>query len=389
MHGAVARRSLFDFCGCLIGGAGLACEWPADRAGRLAYAAHARDQDDLHSASLTHPGGVVWSAVLGSLDGPEVTLGEALAAATCGYEVTVRLAEALGAEHRGRWHVTATAGTVGAAGAAARLLGGDEAVVDAIGHAASVAGGSVQAVLEPSATRLVHRAHAASSGVTCARAACAGLRSSRGVLTQGRGTVGLPAGELPPASGSTAIEETGFRLLPGNGFAHAAMDASLKLGRLEPERISRVSVTVGPGAALAIASNPAPRDDEEAWWSIEHAVAACLVTGRVEETAVLSARDDVLDLCGRVELSGGGAGWASSVEVLLDDGSMLSASVEGPPGQSPRLASDAELRAKWRRLTGDDGAVLERLLATGDSTPFRSVLADLLAVSPAAAALAL
>jgi 2-methylcitrate dehydratase PrpD len=386
---AVARRSLFDYCGCLIGGAHLAAGWPADRAGRLSYAAHARDQDDLHAASLVHPGGIVWSAVVGALDDGDVTLGRALAAATTGYELAVRLAEALGPEHRGRWHVTTTAGTVGAAGAAARLLGGDAAVVDAAGHAASVTGGSIQAVLERSGTRLVHRSHAATSGMACARAASAGLRSSRGVLTHGRGTVGLPDAGLPPEPDSTAIDETGFRLLPGTGFAHAAMDAAVGLGPVDPSRIKRISVTVAPAAAAAIASNPEPTDDDDAWWSIEHAVASCLATGDADEAAVLSGRQDVLGLCRRVELSAGGSGWGAEVEVLLDDGSSLSSGVDGPPGQRPRLASDAELRAKWKRLSGDDGAALERLLGAEETTAFSAVLAELLAVSPGAAALAL
>src|SRR3954454_3965817 len=142
-----AARAVFDFCGG-VGGAGRAAAWPADHAGRLAAAAHARDQDDLHLASVTHPGGIVWSAVAACGLETDATWGEAAAAAALGYELVVRLAEAAGPEHRSWWHATTTAGVAGAAGAAGLLLGDRALVAPALGHALSVTSGSAQAQRE-------------------------------------------------------------------------------------------------------------------------------------------------------------------------------------------------------------------------------------------------
>src|SRR4051794_12874963 len=59
-----AVRSFFDFLGCVIGPDGEAVDWPESGAARLAVLAHLSDQDDLHLGSISHPGGVIWSAVV-------------------------------------------------------------------------------------------------------------------------------------------------------------------------------------------------------------------------------------------------------------------------------------------------------------------------------------
>ncbi len=355
-----AARSLFDWCACVRAGAGPAAEWPLDRSARLALAAHLRDQDDLHYGSLTHPGGIVWSAVAACALEQDVSVVDAVAAATLGYELTVRLAEAAGPEHRQHWHATATAGTVGAAGAAARVLGCDDAAVaDAVAHAASVAGGAAHAMVERTATRFLHRAHAVASGLACARAACAGKRGSRRILDDDRGTfVVADAERLTAPRTAAALDETGFRLHPATGFAHSALDAALALGPLDG--IEQVDVGVSPVAA-ALASNPSPRSDDEAWWSIEHAVAAALAA-------------DI----GRVHVQPTADGWAATVEVRLRDGSVRTASTTEPLGHPDRPASDDDLRTKWTRLTATDGAAaFERIASAADDEPFGALVREL------------
>jgi hypothetical protein len=363
-----AARSLLDWCACVLAGAPESSPWPLDRAGRLALAAHLRDQDDLHLGTGTHPGGVVWSAIVACALERDASLGEAVAAAAFGYELVVRLASAYAPAHGQRWHATATAGAVGAAGAAARVLGAPP--VDAVGHALSVAGGSIEAVLELSGTRFLHRAHAASAGVACARASGAGLGGMRLGLGGGRGAFAdAPSDELLADRTAGALDETGFRLLPATGFAHAAIEAAASLGPLDPAAIRRVVATVSPPAAVAIASNPAPATDEQAWWSIEHAVAAALASGDPESLG------GEPELRRRVELVAGGPGWSATVDATLDDGSVRSGTADGP-----RPASDDDLLRKWRRLAGGDGSVFfARLLDADGATP----LADVLPALPA------
>jgi 2-methylcitrate dehydratase PrpD len=354
-----AARSLFDWCACVRAGAEAAGEWPLEEPGRLAVAAHLRDQDDLHFGSLTHPGGVVWSAVAASALERDATVAEAVAAAAFGYELTVRVAEAAGPEHRQRWQATATAGTVGAAGAAARLLGGgDEAAADAVAHGASVAGGAAHAVVERTATRFLHRAHAVASGLACARVACAGRSGGRRILAEGRGTFVLAAPErLTEPRAATALAETGFRLHPSTGYAHSAVDAALSLAPVEG--IEHVQVDVSALAA-GLASNPGPQTDDEAWWSIEHAVATALGV----EAALIEVRPAA-------------EGWAATVEVHMRDGSVRTAAASEPLGHPDRPASDDDLRSKWTRLAGTDAdEPFRRVAAAGDGDSFAAIVRE-------------
>ena len=387
----VAARTLFDFWACALAGKGSGdADWPAGHAGRLALAAHRCDLDDLHFGSLTHPGGVVWSAVTACAVECGATLAEAMRAAAFGYELTVRLAEAYGADHRKTWHVTATAGTIGAAGAAALLASPADpgCAARAVGHALSVTSGSAQAMVERSGTRFLHRAHAAETGVACARAARAGLPASRLGLEGGRGAFGTGpatlADDLLRERGAHAIAETGFRLHAATGFAHAAIAAAASLGPLDPAEVARVRVDVAP-AAVAMASNPVPANDEEAWWSIQHAVAISLSTGSPPVFPGASSDSPaVLELCRRVEVVAAGTGWAASVEVEVRDGDTRTASVDAPRGHPSHPASDADLLAKWERLTGFDGAPFLAFLQAGEDDASLAAVADQI---PAAASL--
>jgi 2-methylcitrate dehydratase PrpD len=382
-------RSLFDFCTCVVAAPAAPPPAFADRAARVAVRAHRLDQDDLHLGSISHPGGIVWSAVADCALAQHATWGEAGSAAVLGYELMVRLAEGLGTEHRRRWHVTATAGVVGAAGASARLLGGDAAVLDAVGHATSVASGSAQAQHERSGTLLVHRAFAAATGVACARAACSGLAGNRFGLEGGRGALQIEAAAIEPLVAdrpTTALEETGFRLHAATGFAQAAIDAALLVGPIPPEEIAHVNVIVSPPLAGTVASNPAPETDEDAWWSIEHAVALCLATGGTGALARgLTDRADVLRLCRDTTIVGNEAGWGASVEVVMRDERVERATATGPLGHGSRPASDDDLCAKWLRLVGSDGSsFLRRLRSAAPDASFESVLGDFATVLEAA-----
>jgi 2-methylcitrate dehydratase PrpD len=318
-------------------------------------AAHLRDQDDLHFDSLSHPGGIVWTTVAACALERDVRFGEAVAAAAFGYELMVRLAEAAGAAHRQRWHVTTTAGVVGAAGAAARIFGTDPA--DAVAHGTSVAGGAAHAIVERTATRFLHRGHAVTSGIACARADKPG---GRRILDDGRGTFVLEYPErLTAARSRTALEETGFRLRPSTGFAHAALDAAATLDAAGD--IEHVNVEVSTIAA-SLASNPHPQNDDEAWWSIEHAVAEALGID-IEQ----------------VEVEGTTDGWAATVAARLRDGRVQTASARVPLGHPDRPASNEDLCAKWARLTGSDGSArVEQIASADDYESFANVLSRVL-----------
>jgi 2-methylcitrate dehydratase PrpD len=271
-----------------------------------------------------------------------------LEAATAGYETIARLGLALGAPHRRHWHVTATAGTVGAAVAAAVALGLDqEGVTAAAGHAISVASGSIQCVLERSRTVVFHRAHAAATGLNAARAAAAGLGATREGLEAERGFFAAtapgsdPVAVLAPRE-RPAIEELTFRFYAATGFAHAAIDAARELAPVDPAAVSSIELRL-PAAAAALAGGVDPHDPLEAWWSAPLAVAAALV-GRDPTQA---PPPDDLELRPLVAKTGVSAHDEASSTVAVDG---RSATRLTHKGHHEEPLSDDELVAKWRLL---------------------------------------
>jgi 2-methylcitrate dehydratase PrpD len=310
--------------------------------------AHLLDRDDVDWASLTHPGGVVWPAVL-TLGGEGGASPDELERAACaGYEATVRLALALGPEHRRYWHATATAGSVGAAIGGALALGLDEQrAATAVGHASSVAGGSIVCMLERSGTRFFHRAHAAATGVAAARSAGAGLAATQNGLDGERGlfaAMGGSAGGLGEPRSRAAIEEVAFRLHAATGFAQAAIEAAAELA---PIAASARVVLELPPAAAAMSGSTRPETREDAWWSAPYAVAVTLLGLELEDRSHV---DDpaVRELLRRMDVRPGA-------------GSRVTVDGRSAERAEAHAATDDDLVAKWRLLNPGAAPPLELL----------------------------
>ncbi|HWM35172.1 MAG TPA: MmgE/PrpD family protein [Pseudolysinimonas sp.] len=312
----------------------------SDIAAENALRSCAGDRDDVDWARLIHSGSVVWPVVLAlggaaGVDGPT-----ALAAASAGYDAGARVAEALGPEHRSRFHPTATAGLVGAAVAAAVVCGSStEQTATAIGHALSVMGGSNGALRERSGTRGFHRAHAVRSGIAAAAAAQDGLPATRGDLIHGGGVLDPLDDErrrmlLRPAAG--ALAAASVRLHPTSGWNQCAFEAAALAGRELPGSIERIRVEASP--AVVAASEAGEGADDERWVSLRWAAATGVLgpAAPAEEIVRLAALTDVVphDAPGaRVAIRAGG-------EVRTAD-------VPTPQGHPDRPATPADLATKW------------------------------------------
>jgi len=238
---------------------------------------------------------------------------------------------------------------VGAAVGAAVALGlGEDGAAAAAGHAISVAGGSIQCVLERSGTAVFHRAHAASTGVAAAHAAAAGLGATRSGLEAERGLFAATAPRSDPEAvlaprERLAIEELTFRFYASTGFAHAAIDAALELAPVDPAAVREVRIELPAGAA-ALAGDLDPRDREAAWWSVPYAVAVTLL-GRDLEQPPPPDDPAVRALLARSAVLARDGDPSSTVTV---DG--RSVTLVAHKGHHMRPLSDDDLVAKWRAL---------------------------------------
>src|SRR3979411_1092964 len=196
---------------------------------------HSLDVDDTHADSSLHPtapGGPAASAI-GDRVGASGR--DVLTAIVAGYEVCCRLGNALDptSHYKRGFHPTATAGTYGAAAAAAKLFGlSKEQIVAAFGVSGSQAAGSLQFLVNGAWNKRYQVGAAAMNGVraTCVLGAGKSTEGKHGLLV----CYSDNAHPDKAVAGLGKIYETmkiGVKPYPSCRYTHAALDAVLAMSR--------------------------------------------------------------------------------------------------------------------------------------------------------------
>src|SRR6266705_4214813 len=159
---------------CRVLGTGV-CASASDAALANGVAAHAHDYDDMCFVSMAHPSCALVPSILAAGELADASGSAVLDAYIAGFELECRLGLVMNPRHyheRG-WHCTSSIGTLGAAAAAARVLGLDApATSHTLGIAASLACGLTENI--GSMVKPPHAGMAARHGVMAARLAKAG-----------------------------------------------------------------------------------------------------------------------------------------------------------------------------------------------------------------------
>jgi len=133
---------------------------------------HILEVDDLHRASVVHPGCVVVPAAYALAHRRNIRGHAFLAAILRGFEACCRVGMAVGPAHYRIWHNTATCGPFGSAYAAGDLLGLDHAAMtDALGNAGTQSSGLWQFLATGAMSKHLHAGRAAEAGVVAAELA--------------------------------------------------------------------------------------------------------------------------------------------------------------------------------------------------------------------------
>jgi 2-methylcitrate dehydratase PrpD len=323
------------------------------------------------------------------------TLAEALAAFALGYEIAGRAGEAWrirpGMHVDGSWHA------LGAAAAATRLAGGDQA---AVARAVRLAGCQVPFTLyAPIAAgmdgRNTYPGHAVLLGGLAAAGALAGMDAPQAGFAEARRlALGLdqPAAVTPP--GPWLLEEAYIKPFAGVRHAHYAAAAAIELRAALGLRLAEVrSVTLATYAeALRYAANRAPASAIAAQFSLSWAVAAALLQGDLGPAAytdaaladpALRSLEALVALVEDPDLTEAGDRGAG-LAVTLQDGTVLEARADQVPGDPALPMSVDAVCAKFLRFAApalgeaQARAVLVSLLdGAGEDRPAGMLLAPL------------
>jgi 2-methylcitrate dehydratase PrpD len=314
-----------------------------------AVAVHAHFQDDTDHNSWSHPGSMIVPVAVGVGEATGATLPSVLRAIVAGYSTI----EWLGADEivsraliaRGL-RTSPTLGTIGAASAASVGLGLDAAqAANAIGMAACITGATLEPVQCGSDEWRLHNGHAARGGLAAAELAHRGvigapdaLEGPKGLLRSLAGLAETPlkwAGDPDPAIMLGIMAKPWATLgdnMPVAAAAKLLHDIGLELGR-----VRGVSVRIWrPYAEYPGTSFKGPFERTvQAQASTAFAVGAMLAYGRLGYDIALNHRDDprILQLVAvtTIEPDDEGTHLDATVEVTLDDGSVLSQSARNSP----------------------------------------------------------
>ncbi|MQA76888.1 MAG: MmgE/PrpD family protein [Streptosporangiales bacterium] len=262
--------------------------------------AHSFDFDDTHLPSVLHPSSSVIPAALAVAEEVGASGADLLAAVAVGDEICVRLGmagydEELGNSiffERGQ-HATAICGAVAGAAAAAMLTGLDaDGIASAMGVAASMGSGLLEANRTGGTVKRAHCGWAAHAAVAATDLARAGLTGPPTVL-EGRfgffqawcGDAADPQVVVRDLGTSWELPGIFFKPYPCNHFTHAGIDAALRLRDegLEPADITDIELGAPTSVLRTIAQPPevkaAPPTGYAAAFSGPYTVAAALDGG--------------------------------------------------------------------------------------------------------------
>ncbi|HEY7293731.1 MAG TPA: MmgE/PrpD family protein, partial [Dehalococcoidia bacterium] len=245
-------------------------------------AGHALDYDDVNYSLGGHPSVPLLPAVLALAEQLGAGGREALRAFVLGFEVECKLGRTQGASHYARgWHATSTHGTIGAAAAAAVLLGlTAEQTAMALGIAGSMAAGSRQNF--GTMTKPLHPGRAAEAGLTAAMLAQRGFTADESMLEAPLGFIRLfsAAEDHDPSVALEKLGEPWEIVSPGIAVkkypccynTHRALDGVLALrdeAGIAAEEVEAVEVRL-PVTSAAPLIHPRPQTGLEGKFSMQY-----------------------------------------------------------------------------------------------------------------------
>ncbi len=354
---------------------------------------HILETDDLHRASVVHPGCVVvpaaWTvAVREGLRGHAM-----LKAVLWGFEAVTRVGMAVGPAHYRLWHNTATCGPYGSAMATAALLQlSPAATVHALGNAGTQSAGLWQFLEAGTMTKHLHAGRAAEAGVLAADLAGFGFTGPPNILEGAKGWFAATCPDADPAAVTRdpdapwQLLQTSIKPWPSCRHTHPTIDAAHELRRrIAAEPLESITVETYP-AALEVCDRSVLQSDYEAKFSLQHCVAAALTRENVDFAAFNdAARNELADLRERVRLrvaepyaSAYPQAWGGAVTVTLRGGEQVTARRTHAKGDPEAALSPVELIAKARMLMVYGGVrepdrLIDAILALSDDAPLPSL----------------
>ena len=249
---------------------------------------HITETDDLHRASVTHPGCVVVPAVLSMGTKLGSSNEQMLIAILHGFEAMCRIGAAVGPSHYKVWHNTATCGPFGSAMATATLQAlDDDQALNALGNAGTQSSGFWQFMETGAMSKHLHAGRACESGMLASELAAQGFTGSPEILEGNKGFFAAMCADPKPQKilddpkAIWQLRLTSIKPWPSCRHTHPIIDCALELHRLlDGKQAQKINIKTYQ-AALDVCDYPEPATEYQAKFSLYHTAAIALLDGEV------------------------------------------------------------------------------------------------------------
>ncbi|RRD64492.1 MmgE/PrpD family protein [Fretibacterium sp. OH1220_COT-178] len=392
---SIVKKCIIDWMGCAIGGSSTSAaqiveSLVMDMGGKPqatllgnfnkttilqaamvnAYNSHILEMDDVHKSSISHPAAPVISTTFALAEHLGSSGKEMVEAIVAGYEVMIRIGEAISPSHYTLWHTTSTCGTFGAAAASAKLLHLDEqSVLHSLGNAGSQAAGLWEFASDNAMTKYLHCGKAAYNGLVSSLLAQKGFTGASQILEGPRGFFKAYSQETNFERSFKdwgihyKIRETAFKPYASCRHTHGPINAVLNLCQREDITYENVeSITVETyDVALPLVDNYDFSTPAAAKFCLPYCLASALILGQV---GVDAFREEYLTdprfkkLAFSVTLKSSEElnalyplKWASRVVIQTNQGNSYDIFIDYPKGDPENTMSDTEIEEKYFSLT--------------------------------------
>ncbi len=340
-------------------------------------AAHAIEMDDVTSESSLHPAVAVIPAALAVAEQQKASTTDLLAAIVAGYEINLRVGNALNpasAYQRG-FHPTGVAGGFGATMAAAHLLDlGADAMTDALGICGSMTSGSMEYLTDGAWTKRLNAGWAAHAGVVAAGLAQSGFNGPKTVF---EGPLGILKGYTDAPKPDRLLADLGkpyqidtVSIKPYGccRYIHGVIDCVMALRErhdIDPAEVEKIRVSVS-SAGLSLVAEPAeqkknPQNVVDAQFSTPFGAAVALANGAADLNQFTQDNIDdatIRELMSRTECYTDPAidaayplQWLAAAQIELRDGRTVATQIEHAMGEPQNPVRREQLIEKFVMLT--------------------------------------
>ncbi len=327
---------------------------------------HIFDFDDTLLETVLHPSAPVYPAILAYAEHYGKTGKEVLEAFVIGCEVEARIAKCLYPSHYWRgWHITGTAGTLGAAAAVAKLQGLDkERFSYALGIAATEPTGLRE--MFGTMTKPYHPGKAAMNGLMAALLAEQGFTSSVNSLEAERGYGHVLSDEpkfreINDGWGETwEIVKNSYKPFASGIVTHPSIDGVIQIKEehsLTTDQIEKIELQVHP-LVKELTGKENPQTGLEGKFSVFHCAAVGFLDGKAGVKQFTDERvldSDVVSLRDKVKIKVDDQIEEDQVKLIvtLTSGDTLRKFIEHALGSMDVPLSDKQLEDKFFDVTAD------------------------------------